>query len=152
MNKSLLPCAIIGAIASAMVALFFLLSITGCALFTGKSIVSPYEAGRIFVFADTTVKSIEPAEVKTAVGVVYGIAKADLDAENITDELVQAQIEAQFPDATPEYRAVLFALYRNLTLKITDQIGVHSDLPKLTVIDEFNRGIRDALELYQPTE
>lgn len=125
--------------------------VSGCGIFgNGKiDVVTPYEAGRIFVFMDVVTEPIQPDELKIVTGQVYALAKLNVTSD-FTDELVKQQIAELYPDATEEFRAVLFNLYDALTIKLTAQLDAHAELPKIEVLSEFNRGINDALALYKP--
>lgn len=112
--------------------------------------VSAYRAGRIFVFMDVTTKPLQREEVREAVQVVYDIALNNLVNADLTDQVVQDVIARHYPDATPEYRAVLFNLYKNMTISLLDQVHLNPELPELDVAAEFFRGVKDALALYAP--
>lgn len=112
--------------------------------------ITPYKAGRIFVFTDVVTKPIQPEEVKEAVDVVYTVAVNNVINTDMADETVQTIIAQRYPDATPEFRAVLFNLYKTMTIRMLAQINANPKIPDIEVIDDFNRGIRDALALYNP--
>lgn len=127
---------------------------SGCTLGNGKIdnplTATPYQSGRTFVFVDVVTSPVQPTEVKVVVNQVYALAQANILNDNLADEFVQAQIAQLYPDATPEFRQVLFNLYAALTARVLDQVDVNPGLPQSEILSEFNRGIRDALALYKP--
>ena len=110
---------------------------------------TPYQAGRTFVFVDTVSQPFQPAEVDGVIDQVYALAKTNLDAEDLLDEVVQAQIDAAYADATEETRALIYNVYAAVMDRITYQISLNTDLPELDVLSEFFRGVNDALAIYQ---
>jgi hypothetical protein len=132
-----------------------LVTLTGCGTFgNGKLdnplVATPYQAGRTFVFVDVVTSPVQPQEVQVVVNQVYAIAQNRYLDGSLTDDLIKAQIAQLYPDATPEFRQVMFNLYSALTARILNQAELNPDLPDIEVLSEFNRGIRDALELYKP--
>lgn len=112
-------------------------------------LATPYQAGRTFVFVDVVTEPVQPAEVQAVVNQVYSLAQRNLGVDML-DNIVLAQIQAAYPDATPEFHQVVLNLYQALTARITEQLRINTDLPERQVLDDFNRGIRDALKLYKP--
>lgn len=128
----------------------------GCGTFgNGKLdnplVATPYQAGRTFVFLDVVTEPIQPEEVKAVTAQVYALAKLNVTgAETLADDFIEAEIAGLYPDATPEFRQVLFNLYDKLTIRLLSQIDGNVELPRVEVLSEFNRGINDALALYKP--
>ena len=139
-----------------IMALFAITLLTGCSTwFNGKIdnplIGTPYQAGRTFVFLDVVTKPIQPEEMQRAIDIVYTVAVNNLINFDLTDETVKQIIAQRYPDATPEFRAVLFNLYKNMTIRLLSQVNANPNLPSSEIIEEFNRGIKDALALYNPS-
>lgn len=111
---------------------------------------TPYQAGRTFVFVDTVTEPFQPAEVALVIDQVYALAQVNLDADSLLDEVVRNQIDQTYADAPPETRALIYNVYGALRARLDYQVSLNPDLPKLEVLSEFNRGIRDALAVYQP--
>ena len=111
---------------------------------------NPYQAGRTFVFVDTISDPFQPAEVAAVIDQVHAIANMNIDAQNLADEFVRAQINELYADSTPEARASIFAIYKAFSARLLYQIELNPNMPEITVLSEFNRGVRDALAIYQP--
>ncbi len=140
----------------ALIAIALIGTLSGCGTFGNGQVdnplgITPYKAGRIFVFTDVVTKPIQPDEVKEAVDVVYAVAVNNVLNTDMADETVRSIIAQRYPDATPEFREVLFNLYKTMTIRMLAQINANPKIPNIEVIDEFNRGIRDALALYNPS-
>lgn len=132
-------------------------ALTGCStLGNGKVDVpvvgTPYQAGRTFVFVDTVTEPFQPAEVSAVIDQVYALAQTNLDADSLLDEVVRAQIDQTYADAPQETRDLIYNVYGALRARLDYQVSLNPELPKLEVFYEFNRGIRDALAMYQPPE
>jgi hypothetical protein len=110
----------------------------------------PYQAGRTFVFIDVVTEPVQPDEVKVVVNQIYALAEGNFLNDNFADDFVRGQIEQLYPDATPEFRQVVFNLYDSLMLRVLYQIDANPDLSDTKVLTEFSRGINDALALYKP--
>jgi hypothetical protein len=128
---------------------------TGCSTLGNGSVDipvvgTPYQAGRTFVFVDTVTASYQPDEVAAVIDEVYVIASMNLTADSLLDEFVEKQIESTFADSTPQARALIFNVYSALKARLDYQIDLNPELPPLDVLTEFNRGITDALAIYQP--
>lgn len=110
--------------------------------------ITPYEAGRIFVFMDVVTQPIQPDEVKLAVSQVYALAEISVSSD-VADFVVKEEINRLYPAATPEFKAVLFNLYDKLTIRLLSQVGANPDLPQVEVFTQFQKGINDAVALYK---
>ena len=129
-----------------------LMALVGCSTWGNGKIDSPfgdpYQAGRTFVFIDVVTEPIQPDEMKVAVNAVYQLAKINIGAD-MADIIIKSEIEAAYPDATPEFRAVMFNMYGALKARLLDQIDLNPELPVPEILSEFNRGINDAVALYK---
>ena len=126
------------------------LSLFGCGTIgNGKidSPVTPYQAGRLFVFADVVTQPIQPAEVGPTIDAVYSLANANLGA-GMLDGIMVDEIARAYPDATPEFRAVLFNVYDALKARLDFHLAANPDIPSPKVLEEFFRGVRDAEAVY----
>lgn len=138
-----------GIIYGALVGL--VLSLFGCGTLGNGKLdlpVSTYEAGRLFVFADVITQPILPDEVRPVIDSVYALANANLGPDML-DGLVVDEIARAYPDATPEFRAVLFATYDALKARLDFQIAAHPEIPSPELMAEFFRGVRDAEKVYR---
>lgn len=128
--------------------------LSGCAMFGQKGPITgdPYQAGRLFVFVDTVTEPFQPEEVSAVIDQVYAIANMNLETLDLGDAFVKAQIDQIYADSTPETRETLFNVYKAMVARLEYQIELNPDLPSIAVLDEFNRGIRDALAIYQSKE
>lgn len=138
-----------GIIYGALVGL--VLSLFGCGtLGNGKidSPVTPYQAGRLFVFADVVTQPIQPDEVRPVVEAVYALAAANL-GEGMLDGIVVDEIDRAYPDASPEFRAVLFNVYDALKARLDFHLAANPEIPSPQVMEEFFRGVRDAEAVYR---
>lgn len=137
-----------------MVVMLLVVSVGGCA--TMKSWFgfddSPYQAGRTLVFTDTVTEAYQPPEVAAAIDQIYAIASMNLEATSLVDEVVNAEIDKLMEDSTAEARAMVFTVYKGLFDKLHRQIEINPDLPDIEVLNEFFRGINDALAIYQPKD
>ena len=113
---------------------------------------SPYQAGRTFVFIDTISEPFQHAEVAAAIDQVYALATVNLDAEDMVDELVRAEIDNMYRSSTPEAREMIFTVYKAVFHRIEYQIKINPDIPRIEVLHDFFRGIEHALMIYQPKE
>jgi len=125
----------------------------GCALFHGNDgLGAPYQAGYDFVLLDTITEPFQPEEVGFVIDQVYAAAEIGLGTEGLPDEVVRAEIDRLYADSTPEARQAIFNIYKAVLARITNQIGANPDLPKPEVLNEFFRGVRDALAVYRQGE
>ena len=113
---------------------------------------SPYQAGRTFVVIDLVTEPIQPDEVSHAFDQVYALVNMDFDMESASDEFVQQQIKALYPEATDAFRQSIFNVYGIVKIRLISEIESNIDLPELSVVSEFMRGVEDALALYRPEE
>lgn len=140
-----------------LVMILSVIAISGCSTWgNGKVDVpfaeSPYQAGRTFVFIDTITEPFQPAEVAAAIDQVYALATVNLDAEDMVDALVRAEIDNMYRGSTPEARAMIFTVYKAVFHRIEYQIKINPDIPRIEVLHEFFLGVEDALAIYQPKE
>jgi hypothetical protein len=130
-----------------------LLVTPGCKLLgNGKmDILTPYMAGQAFVFFDEATKPIQKTEVKTAIATFYALLDAEM-TDLPTDMVIQSLIDRHYTDASPEFREVLFRMYKNLTLQLANQIKLNPGLAESAVLAEFKQGVDDAVALYSAGE
>jgi hypothetical protein len=130
--------------------------LAGCAnLGNGKidSPISTYEAGWVFVTFDIATKPFQPEEVAEVTGAIYALAKIDYaNPTGMLDVFVREEIERLYPDSTPAFHDAMFGLYTMGKLRIQFEIKKNPDIPRLEILDEFKRGVNDALLMYETTE
>lgn len=142
---------------SAIAMLAMTLIVAGCSTWgNGKVDLplanTPYQAGRTFVFVDTITEPFQHEELAEVIDQVYALAMINLDevGESTLDEIVRAQIEEVYSESTPATQNMIFEVYKAVFARITYQVEINPDLPDIEVLKEFNRGIVDALAIYQP--
>jgi hypothetical protein len=127
--------------------------IQGCSTWGNGKIdlpVDAYQAGRTFVFVDTITQPYQPSEMKAAIHQIYAIASVNIEADVLLDEVVKQEIAKMYPDTSKEGKEMIFNVYKAMFHRIVFQIEKNPNIPKAKVLEEFFKGVRDALEVYQP--
>ena len=128
-----------------IIALLALSLLAGCALFHSPDRPG-YQAGRTTEFFYIASKPALPEKITLAVEGgydmirLYGIASAEAGA----DEEVRALIEDKYPDATPEFRAMVFNFYSMAKNRLQSEVASNVNIPQSEVVENFLQGIADA--------
>ena len=122
----------------------------GCStLFNGK--IDTYDAGVNLVLIDKAFSPFVPEQYQTALDSAIELLTIDYNQpEDMLDDYVKKEIARIYADDTQEFRDAMFGLYQAAKIKVRLQIKYYPDLPKVEIIDEFKRGVNDALKMYEP--
>lgn len=134
----------------------FILGFTsGCANFgNGKldvPVVTPYEAGWAFVTFDVVAEPFMSDRANAVADSIYALLALNYDQpEALLDEYVRGRIDELYVGASPEFRGAVFNLYLMGKRRVQFQIGQTPNIPSSKVLDEFRRGVNDALTMLKP--
>lgn len=128
--------------------------LSGCAMF-GKGGLSPdkpgFEEGRVAAFLYVGTEKAQPAEVNAAIRAGYGVIKGIImTGEDPARAIVAAEVEAQFPDATPEFRDMIVRFYDMGRARLDGVISHNIDIPVPTLVSNFIEGVESGLKDWKP--
>ena len=123
-------------------------SISGCSTWFGGDEASAYDSGYEVVELYVVARPFIEAEHRAVIGGFYDLAVNTPDLVSLTDDLLMGEIAALFDDASPEELTSVLVVYQKAKRRLLEQIDLNPELPRDELLDEFFRGISDAVAFY----